>query len=373
MMKKYKKSCDRRALIIPYQLWCGTFSALREAPMSMTRRSIVLAASLASMMASLASAQEATHAFGYEFVSVGDAGNRNTINDELIYTDPELFVPRGSVDYTFRMARTEVTAGEWLEFVNAYRPFIQPDEGVGMTTTFHRLAGRDVAYDSFTGEFVVDGVVDRAAEVEWRFAVRYVNWLHNDKNSDPLDFETGVYDTSTFGYDAKGNATHVTDPMPGARVRLPTGDEWLKAAHYDPNRYGPGQGGYWRYQHGSDTPPRFGPPGVGETDLIEPSNSLPVGSYQNAPSPWGVLDMGGTEQNWTHTVRELGALTQSDRLEVWGPGGAGIGFQEIDFVQSSSHWRASTKAFRLVAPVPSPGSFVAYGVLWPLFLMRRKR
>ena len=51
--------------------------------------------------------------------------------------------------------------------------------------------------------------------------------------------------------------------LPGAKYWIPTADEWLKAAHYDPDKFGPGLGGYRLFPNSSDALTQPGTPGVG--------------------------------------------------------------------------------------------------------------
>lgn len=66
---------------------------------------------------------EATYEYGQEFVTIGDAGNRPTYPEE---TPGFPYWGMGGVGYEFRMARTEVTVGQWFDFVRAYDQFFDP-------------------------------------------------------------------------------------------------------------------------------------------------------------------------------------------------------------------------------------------------------
>ncbi len=81
-------------------------------------------------------------------------------------------------------------------------------------------------------------------------------------------------------------------------------DEWIKAVHYDPNRHGDGEGGYWFYPDSSDAPLAPGPPGEGESsagyqtaDPDEPWR-IPLGAYPGTQTPWGLLDASGGASEW---------------------------------------------------------------------------
>src|SRR5690606_23240620 len=96
---------------------------------------------------------------------------------------------------------------------------------------------------------------------------RYCNWLHNGKVNEQWAFDTGAYDASTFGRDENGDFTDDYTPLPGARFWIPSVDEWLKAVYYDPDRHGPGEGGWWLFPDSSDDPLVIGyPEDGGETN-----------------------------------------------------------------------------------------------------------
>lgn len=63
--------------------------------------------------------------YGFDWVTVGAPGNRPATATEA----PEFFAPFsipdqhvGRVDHEFRITRTEVTVGQWFEFVDAFWP-----------------------------------------------------------------------------------------------------------------------------------------------------------------------------------------------------------------------------------------------------------
>lgn len=236
---------------------------------------------------------------GYTWATITHADNRPTNADETpMRPDANL----GAVNYDYRIATTEVTVGQWFQFVQAYAQFYD----------FNGLAppaftGFGISY-SFAGLFIRPGIsLNRPADMSWEYAARYVNWLHNGKVNETWAFENGVYDTATFTFNPDGTANHQTTRAPGARYWIPTVDEWVKAAFYDPNRYGPGQDGYWLFPNGSNDPSIGGLlPGEGGQ-----SNAgwiwedvLDVGSFPDVRSPFGLLDLtGGVSEllSWTPT------------------------------------------------------------------------
>lgn len=96
----------------------------------------------------------------------------------------------------------------------------------------------------------------------WHDAARFVNWLNNDKSSDLDALTHGAYDTSTFGQNPDGTITDQRTHDPDARFWIPTWDEWLKAAHYDPGAR------TWNvWPNAADEQPVPGMPGVGTTSV----------------------------------------------------------------------------------------------------------
>jgi sulfatase modifying factor 1 len=139
--------------------------------------------------------------------------------------------------------------------------------------------------------------------ITWREAAMYVNWLNNDKATDLWAIMDGAYDVSTFGFEQGIGYTDQAAHHPDARYWIPTLDEWLKAVYYDPDKEGLGDGGWWMYPDGSNTPLTVGPPGVGETNggPFDGANNIPLGAY-GVTTPWGLLDASGGAAEWTEEL-----------------------------------------------------------------------
>ena len=181
---------------------------------------------------------------------------------------------RGSVAYEYRIATTEVSTAQWLEFFNTFMGTVTPPPHV--RTPRHWSAGIDPNYQGPGVRYRLSGLVNAgqtaAYGVTWRTAAMYCNWLHNNKSSDPAAVMTGAYDVSTFFDNPDGTFTDQATHSPGARYWIPTLDEWLKAAHWDPNHAD--NGGWWTYSNRSDIPLTYGPPpsfggdGTGQANAV---------------------------------------------------------------------------------------------------------
>lgn len=143
----------------------------------------------------------------------------------------------------FRIARTPVTVGDWQVFTAA------------------------------TGRVPVEGPVDHPVSgVRWADAVAYCDWL-----------------SEQLGY----------------AVRLPTEDEWERAARGGDARVFP-----W----GDEYRP-------GLANLVDQGlgTTSPVGAFPDGASPFGVLDMAGNVDEWTSTLYAPypGAPAEVPALEEW--------------------------------------------------------
>ncbi|TVQ61508.1 MAG: hypothetical protein EA379_06115 [Phycisphaerales bacterium] len=345
-------------------------SAALENTMSDTIRIRLHHRAAAALIAILAAAS--AHAgkapdYGLNWVTIGAPGNRGALASELP-TRPQL-AGLGAVDYRYRMTRTEVTHTQYFNFVQAYAPYVS--SGHTNSVRFHGGSAHLVGFQNGVPQYQFNADHPHlASQMSWQYAARFVNWLHNDKVSEQWAFESGVYDTSFFGQGPNSIATRSSD----AKYWIPSIDEWAKAAHYDPNRYGEGQEGYWLYPYQSEVPLQGGPPGSGAmtnagNDWGAPS-SMPVGSYPHADSPWGLLDVSGGAREWLEDGEPFGnnllrlvagsALGQpshnTDRLDRYGEG-----FEHL-----------SVHGLRIASAIPSPGAAALCAVSL-LFAARRRR
>ncbi|CAG0971335.1 hypothetical protein PHYC_01265 [Phycisphaerales bacterium] len=294
--------------------------------------------------------------YGIDFVTVGSPGNRATLPSEIPWR-PD--VPMGSVGYQYRMAREPLSVAQYLEFANAY--------GAHVTNfaTVLEVSGRWLGaaqQPDGTWRFAAPtDWMDLPAGTSWEMAARYCNWIQNGQSGEAWAFESGVYDTSTFIHTSP--PPHQITPAPGARFWIPSLDEFVKATHYDPNRYGPGQDGYWQYPNSSDSPLREGlPEDGGETigDLLWQGGGgrflgeWPLGQYPGTQTPWGLVDVSGVLHQWTSAPENPSVGT------MWTGGSMAGSFlwyfdDRIDYDGVDTLWTGQS-AIRLASTVPSPGA-----------------
>lgn len=301
--------------------------------------------------------------YGFQWSRITHAGNRAATESEASYCWP---IRVGAVDHEYRLARTEVTVGQWFEFVQAYAPHYDGPLGSPGFTSVHIFP----ASSNPRGEYRMNpAAAEFPAVVSWHYAARFVNWLHNGKAAEPWAFESGAYDTSTFVLGPDGTFHDQLTRSPGATFWIPSRDEWVKGMHFDPDRYGDGEAGYWTYPNGSDTPLVPGlPQDGGQTSAgLPPLLDFPVGQYPDVQSPWGLLDGSGGWSEWLETPYAIGdgarLLAGSrtgeiqyeffDRLDTWGSAGAS----------------GPSGSIRLASVIPSPGC----GLFLSLALYMRRR
>lgn len=197
---------------------------------------------------------------GIDFVTVGNPGNPAWAGDG---NPVDQTIGRGSVDYTYRIGRFEVTTAQWCEFFNAAFdrpaseriPFLAAPTFWGAVGTTPNTPGGQRWRVPAGREMIPVG------SISWRTAAIYCNWLCSGKSSARSAFLNGAYDVSTFGY----SGVAFTDQhahTPGSQFWIPTWDEWLKAAHWSPTN--PNHDGWYLYSTSSDTAPISGSPGMGQ-------------------------------------------------------------------------------------------------------------
>ena len=317
--------------------------------------------------------------YGFEWATITHPGNRNANALEaprFHRLNPPYLV--GGVDYVYRIAKGQVTVEQLLEFVKAYSPFHD-------NQAYSRISGE------FTGNFIFatnrdptqppgwilePGSEKYETDMSWHFAARYANWLHNGKVNEKWAFEKGAYDTSTFFDNPNGSFNDQITHNPEARFWIPSMSELIKANHYDPDRYGPGEEGYWKFNSTSDVRLIGGPPGSpgAQTDNGSWGNSFqhyPFDAYPDTVSPWGLLGASGGTRQWTEGVEDFGFGPVNRRVRGTRRHFS-LGHDNLDRLAFRKPDSFFSLGLRLASAVPSPATFVLLGTA-SLFLVSRRR
>jgi formylglycine-generating enzyme required for sulfatase activity len=217
------------------------------------------------------------------------------------------------VNYEYRIAKYEVTNGQYIAFLNA----------VAALGDLNRLYNVEMAGEhggiARTGSGTVEDpwvYAPKDGDREWTTrpvcfvsfydAVRFANWVHNGQPTgaqDATTTEDGAYDMSLGEKVARKE---------GARVFVPSEDEWYKAGFY---KGGGTKKGYWDFATQSDTlpvgeppPGRAKPPRSANYEnektglsVGPPYYTTPVGAYAHAPSACGTFDQTGNINEWVES------------------------------------------------------------------------
>ncbi len=268
----------------------------------------------------------------------------------------------GAVPYSYNIATYDVTASQYVEFLNVkdptganplhlYRASMSEPTYGGVNYSFGNPDGSKYSVISSRGDHPINFTT-------WYDAIRFANWMNNGQGSG--DTETGAYTLGTLG----PNAVPVSPPLthnPGSQIWLPTEDEWYKAAYYNP-----ATGSYYQYPTSSDTTPTESVPTATPNSAnygLTVANLTDVGAYSGTTSPFGAFDMGGDVFQWDEAV-----VGSSDRLARGGAFfyGANWMLPEERTFHDLPTLESFTVGFRL-ASVPEPSTavlaIIACGVL----------
>jgi formylglycine-generating enzyme required for sulfatase activity len=336
---------------------------------------------------------------GIDFVRITHPGNAPWMG-----TPPVQFPPiqnqalgRGSVGYEYSIGRFEVTTSQWVQFFNAAydRPAGEPGLPWLIPPTFWGAQGTTPINNSNPNarrwQVPAGNEMRPVGNISWRMAAMYCNFLHNGGAGAagpggvvPRDnFLNGAYDVSTFGNNGTGGFSDQATRSPDARYFIPSWDEWLKAAHYDPHKNGPDQGGWWAYPNSTDSRLISGPPGVlvstneigppvpdpsgvlGQSNNgweaqhfpgLSPFTTL-LGAYTDVQSPWGLFDVSGATTEWTEEIRFVagGGMGRAYDGSYWNNLGSGVGDPVWLRVGETEPWISDySHGLRIASIVPGP-------------------
>lgn len=295
------------------------------------------------------------------WVIVGDAGNA---------ADSSRAVGNGAVGYNYKISKYEVTIGQYAEFLNATAATDTNalyDTSMGTDANISGIS-RSGASGSYS--YATIGSVNRPITyVSWNDAARFANWMSNGQGTG--DTENGVYDMS-LGINAMASST--------SSYRLPTEDEWHKAAYYDPSK---GEAidsdNYWQSTTQSDTlvdnstSANYKDPtyvGSGSSSFPSGNALTDVGSYTGQDSYYGTFDQGGNVFEVTDGVSFSGSF-RALRGGSWRNSEVAVRSTAARLLNPPSIGY-SYSGFRL-ASVPEPSSITLLGLGSLSLILRRRR
>ena len=337
-------------------------------------------------LACLLSAPAGAEPINYTMVTVGNPGNANDTGGTF----------NGAVNYEYQIGKYCVTIGQYTAFLNAADPNGENPNGIynsSMATNLN-IAGISYTSGASAGSKYAAIKIGGASGnrpityVSWFDAARFANWMTNGQGNGST--ETGAY---TLNGKTTGNAVAAN---PGAAFRLPTNDEWYKAAYFSPNYGGPSVPGYYDYATQSDSPPgnivvsgtnqaNYAPGGVySVTQSGYNSNQgylTDVGAFSSSGSFYGTFDQSGNVYQWNDldglaSSRSSRGLRGGYWNDIYGP----FYLSSSGSVSYFPSYGSSFTGFRLASPVavPEPSTWVmAAGGLacagWGAWRRRRAR
>jgi formylglycine-generating enzyme required for sulfatase activity len=312
--------------------------------------------SILSITGLAATVSIASPAVTIDWVTVGNVGNAADYTTQT-----------GAVDYEYRIAKYETTAGQYVEFLNAVAktdPYKLYGTGMASQTSSAGITRMGIS-GNYSYSVISSNANKPITYVSWFDAARFCNWLHNGQGNGST--ETGAY---TLNGAMSGLNFTVN---PGAKTWIPSADEWYKAAYFDPTKGG--YGGYWRYPTRSDAPggntigaphsanyndgDYVGYPGMALTD---------VGAYgKSSESYYGTNDQGGNVSEWSDDV-------SAQLRRVFGGSwyDPAIRMSTTSFYYAGETGEYGNRGFR-VASVPEPSALSLAMVFSTALCARRKR
>jgi formylglycine-generating enzyme required for sulfatase activity len=413
----------------------------------MSRWAVTLAALSAAALAGMATPAAASSAdprvIDLETVPVAAPGNPSVAVvpfTDAVYPScadaPES--PRGCqevgrVDYRYGIGRLEVTVGQWVAFLNTVDPDARDPHGLYDSTqssaAWPKYGQINLSPSAPKGEHYTVAYPEWADKpygfANFLRAARFVNSLTNGRVLARRQTAHGVIYRLRLSRQTERGMYDLTDPR-ATRTRatgfvVPSQDEWIKAAYYDPR--GGGTYSYWKYPtnpgvfgDGAATAPgatvldpttgdvtnagtqplatyhpkggaapTWCPAAMSPEDCssvnpfgLDPETyarvyqgSLSTVGQARTTSPWGTLDQGGNAVEWTDTItpppaggtrvwrRLHGGVTNASAYQMW-PSAIGLQPQDNAFFDHTYPWLG----FR-IGVIGDPTAQRAHTVAWP--------
>ena len=241
----------------------------------------------------------------------------------------------GQVSYPYRIGKYNITAGQYVTFLNAVATKPKAIANKNISTALESLWIPAMSSTKAKKYVTPSGVIQRTGggvaanpyiytiqrdtnleslygvnassnrpmfEISWFRAARFANWMHNGA--------TNGADTEHGAYQLNGATTGVFTKTANATWWIPSEDEWYKAAYYDPTTVSTNNAGYHDFPTRADEPnfPIAEPP-TGGTNSANYSGGLPdgqkltpAGAYSNSYSYYGAYDLAGPLWQWNDAI-----------------------------------------------------------------------
>jgi hypothetical protein len=179
---------------------------------------------------------------GFRLSTTGDPLVYNTNNNSFVHIGDtgnpidSMYNPYGRVDYEYKIMKYPVTNGEYVDFLNAVDPsglnnhYIYSD--AGSLWIYGGVQKTGVYPTPYSTKENMDN--KPVNYVSWFDAARFANWLHNKVDDTDI---TGDAATEDGAYTLSGALSGIFIANSGARYRIPTENEWYKAAYYNGSGY----------------------------------------------------------------------------------------------------------------------------------------
>ena len=252
-----------------------------------------------------------------ETVPVGNVGNAGEWSGESYGGQgPDRIC--GAVDYEYRIGKYEVTAGQYIVFLNAVAK--TDTYGLYNQDMWSNSYGCGIQQSGSSGDYRYSVTWDYANRpvnyVSWGDAARFANWLSNGQptgTQGPLTTENGSYYLNgAVTITPLLAVTRIADQdrIPGNKYWfVPTEDESYKAAYHKNDGM---TGNYWDYPTSTDSVP--------SNDVVDPDSGnnanfndsgftigspyyrTPAGEFENSDSPYGTFDQAGNVWEWNEAL-----------------------------------------------------------------------
>jgi hypothetical protein len=203
-----------------------------------TRR-LVSYSALVALLALVATFAADARAVTIPTVPVGNPGNVGEVQPQGTF---------GAVAYDYRIGTTEVTVGQYTDFLNAVAATdTYALYNTSMDTDFNiRGISRSGVSGSYTYS-VIGSAALPVTYVSWGDAARFSNWLHNGQPTGAQNASTTEDGAYTLNGATSQAALSAVTRKAGATWFIPNESEWYKAAYHQPAAQGGDADNYWAY------------------------------------------------------------------------------------------------------------------------------